>query len=161
MEQSHFWEAKRFVAIQEIPRILLNPKIHYRIHNCPPPVSILSQHNPVHTPTSQKIQHSRTGLEHWIQTSDDKICCPGSSLMMRTGLTVKTLTQSNNHPSVKAPLHQGEKRQDRWKAMSSAWSSLSLTSIVVCKIICHNRPNCEFRGLLGRFGATAWTSEEA
>jgi hypothetical protein len=49
MEQSPSWEAVWFVASQEIPRILLNPKVHYRIRNCPPPVSILSQPNPVHT----------------------------------------------------------------------------------------------------------------
>jgi hypothetical protein len=57
MEQSPSWEANWFVAIQEIPRILLNPKVHYRIHNCCPPVSILSQPNPVHTSTPhfQKI----------------------------------------------------------------------------------------------------------
>jgi hypothetical protein len=43
MEQSPFWEANRFAAGQEIPRILWNPKIHYRIPKCLPPVPILSQ----------------------------------------------------------------------------------------------------------------------
>ena len=56
MVQSPSWEANWFVATQEIPRISRNPKVHYRIHKHPPPVSILGQPNPVHIPTSHHLE---------------------------------------------------------------------------------------------------------
>ena len=56
MVQSPSWEANWFEASQEIPRISRNPKVHYRNHKRPPPVSILGQPNPVHIPTSHLLE---------------------------------------------------------------------------------------------------------
>jgi len=56
MVQSPSWEAKWFAASQEIPRISLNPKVHYHTHKRPPPVSILGQPNPVPIHTSHVLE---------------------------------------------------------------------------------------------------------
>ena len=41
-----FFKATNFLAIQEIPRILWKPKVHYRFHKIPPFVPVLSQFAP-------------------------------------------------------------------------------------------------------------------
>ena len=77
MQHSPSWEASRFSASQEIPLILWNSKVHYRIHKFPPPVPILSQLIPIHTPTSRFLKiHLRLGLPSVLFTSGFPIKTP-------------------------------------------------------------------------------------
>ena len=52
MEQSPSWEANRFSATRQIPRILWKPKVHHRIHKSPPRDPILNHIDPVHASLS-------------------------------------------------------------------------------------------------------------
>jgi hypothetical protein len=42
--------------VKKFPLMLWNPKGHYRIHDCPPPVPVLCPINRVHTPTSHILK---------------------------------------------------------------------------------------------------------
>ena len=57
MVQSPSWEANSFVASQEIPHISRNPKVHYRTHKRPPPISILGPNRDLPTVNNRTMSH--------------------------------------------------------------------------------------------------------
>ena len=97
MMQIPSWEANCFAASQVIPRISRNPKVHYRTHNSPPPVSIVGQPNPVHIPIYHLKIHPNI-----IHSSTPR----SPQLFLPSGFRTKTLYTRRSSPiRATCPVH--------------------------------------------------------
>jgi hypothetical protein len=109
MEQGPSWEASRSSPCQEIPCVLWNPKVHYRIHKSPPPVPILSHNNPVHAPphpTSWRSililsSHLRLGLPKYSSLCSRIIFLYNHLFSNRPQISVRTMSSITNETKLK------------------------------------------------------------
>jgi hypothetical protein len=91
-------------ASQEIPRILWNPKVHYRTHKCPPPVPVLCQLHPVPTTPSHFLKMHLNALIIQIYSVIKLSTCFRHLLCPSTGVFYCTFGTGKFHAGFWWPL---------------------------------------------------------
>jgi hypothetical protein len=116
------WEVNSHSASQEIPRLLWNPKVHYRVRNSPPLTPVLSQMHPVHSFPSYFLKiHSNIILPSTFRSSMwlQFICFVNLLLFtfrVPVMMSPRVVTREKNSPTV---AHACRKRRLKW--VPSAW----------------------------------------
>ena len=113
MEYRSSWETSRSSATQEFIRILYNPKIHYRIHNSPPPVLILRQIDPVYAP------HPTSLKSIWILPCHLRLGLPSCFLTQVSALKPRTHLTSLPHVLHALPISVFSIWSSEWYLMRS------------------------------------------
>ena len=124
MVQSPSWAANWFAASQEIPRISRNPKVHYRTHKRPPPVSILGQPNPVHIPTSHLLEFH------------PNIIHPSTSRSPQWSISLRFPQQDPIYPPLLIHTRQLAQNKSRWKMCRMCWKIFGISG--------HNVSECHY-----------------
>jgi len=82
MDQSRTWKANSHSASKEMPRLLKNLKVHYRVHNSPLAVHKLSQMSPVHP------------FPHYFPKINSSIIIPSTSMSSEWSLPFRFSDQN-------------------------------------------------------------------
>ena len=139
MVQNRSWEVNWFAASQEIPRISRNPKVQYRTHKRPAPVSILGQPNPVHIPTSHLLEirpniiHPSTPRSPQWSLSlrfhhQDPIHPPLNNSVIKYVVETQKEKRKKERRKERKKLNKRKiKRKGRKEGVTTCWNRLSVT----------------------------------
>jgi hypothetical protein len=119
-EQSSSWKDNWFAASQKIPRVLWNPKVPHRTHKRLARIPILSQSNPVLTPTS-----------HFLKSHPD-IILPSTPGSPQRSLSLMVPHQNPVHisPFPHTCYMPGPSQSSRFYHPHDDWEDLVIFSIV-------------------------------